>query len=154
MTEQTKVKHCQNLARGRCFEELLRATEIAARKAACPNMCRILKKLRNGQENWATEAIEALRTESSRNKPSAESSLMLKTRLGLSKNKYTGITSFMRRELHQKTFDPWADMVAHRKSILPNFSQPNYDKGYLSSSVSVRELLAYDISRITQRNKK
>lgn len=150
LSEKTKVKYCQKLARGRCVEELVRAAESAARKAGCLGMASVLKNLRKGQEYWARETLNAVKADAVVNQPSPETSLILKTRLGLTKRKYSGITTFMRKKLKQKAFVPWADMITHRNNVIPKFSPPHQDEGYLSASVSVRELLSNDVKRIME----
>lgn len=41
-------------------------------------------------------------------------------------------------------------MIDFRTSILPSFSAPNWQEGYLSCTVPVRELIEVDIKRVVQ----
>lgn len=90
LSKSTKNKQSQKLARENPLEKLLQSSEKVARKLKNPHTAKMLKLLRTGGEIWAKNALNSIERAEKNLKPTAESSLMLKTRLGLSKSKYQG----------------------------------------------------------------
>lgn len=115
-----------------------------------PYLAKMLKQLRIDGESFASQALKSTIHAAESSLPSEEASLMLKTRLGLSRSKYEGIARFAKNELGVKLLQPWKKMTAFRSKILPPFSPPNWDKGYLSSSVKLRDIVKCDVSRILE----
>lgn len=149
LTERTKKKYSNLVARKHSLEELLLAAETAAYKKGSHATKKILKLLRNGGEKWAKEAASHSLSKTSTSHTSIERSLMLKTRLSLSKNKYNGISKFLRQDMGQKLAS-WKEIMAFRNTILPAFPSPNDNKGYLSVTVPVREMVTKDLERILE----
>lgn len=149
LREVTKKKYACGLAHKHSLEELLLAAEAAAYQDGIHATKKILKLLRNGGEKWAKDVVRNLASQKPTSRPSMEQSLMLKTRLSLSKNKYRGVARFLRQEMGQKLVS-WENMIKHRNEIIPKFPKPNETKGYLAVTVSVRDLVMKDVERILE----
>ena len=148
LKERSRETYARKLSQEHSLEELLRATESAAYKNGDSATKRVLKMLRSGGEAWVKAALEKLSDPEVR-QPSIEDCLMMKTRLGLTKNKYRGISSFVKRGMGQK-LAPWKDVMTFRNDIIPRFAEPNENAGYLSVKISIRDLITNDIERIME----
>lgn len=138
------------MARTEPLEKLLRSAEKAARKNSNPAMAKILLMLRKRGEGWASENLLLSHKSEKLKQPSLESSLMLKTRLGLSKRKYTGIEKFANHVHGAKLLQPWGAIMEHRNLVIPKHSPPNWDSGYLSTYVTLREMVTCDMTRVLE----
>lgn len=150
LSERSKDERSRVLARAEPLEKLLRSAEKAARKNANPAIAKVLLLLRKKGEGWAAETMLLSQQAQMREQLSNESSLMLKTRLGLSKRRYTGIEKFAKQVHGIKLLQPWASMVEYRNQIIPRHSSPTCDNGYLSIKVTLRDMVTCDVTRILE----
>lgn len=150
LAESTKKRKCHEMANEQPFEMLIRSAETAARNCGSLGVAKVLKGLREGGEDWAKAALNALDKYVPESNPSAEFSLLIKTTFGLSKRKYEGIAKSVKDNLGTKVLQPWSKIVELRNTIIPAFSAPNWDKGYLSSQVTVRDLVVTDVGRLLE----
>ena len=98
LSESVKDRRSRPLAK-EPLEKLLRAAEKVAHHNSSPATAKLLKYLRNKGEPWASKTLQDLKQLEKLNEPSTEMSLMLKTRLSLSKSKYRATAEFSKNVL-------------------------------------------------------
>ncbi|XP_062550922.1 uncharacterized protein LOC134215829 [Armigeres subalbatus] len=148
LSENSQHRRCRLQINDDPLEQLIWSAEKAARQSCLPALSKLLALLRKGQESSANEILQAFENRSIQSESSTEASLLLKTRLGLSKRKYEAIAAFSKQHLGVKLLQPWVKIIECRNAIIPPISKPNWDSGYLSSSVTVRNLVRFDVVRI------
>lgn len=146
-TEKTKDKYSQYLARNEPLDKLLRAAAKAARKNSNKYLAEILKRLREGREEFAADLVQLVEGRKIYSS-SEEDSLIFKQKLRLSKREYVSVIDHTKKHQGFKLLVPWSCMVNFRNNIIPPFSAPNWSKGYLSTWVTLRDLVRSDIARL------
>lgn len=99
MTRFSKYRRSIGLFKEQGLDNLLYSAKIAAIKAANPATAQILQHLLSGGEVWAKETIESVDSVRGTSLCSEESSLAIKSKLGLSKTKYGELSRFTKKHL-------------------------------------------------------
>lgn len=123
---------------------------LSARKNKCPATAKLIRKVLERGEEWAQNSISIIENYKETSAPSAEKCLVLKTSLGLSRSKYEGLAKFTKEHFGLKLLQPWKSVAQYCDTIIPPFSTPNWDQGYLSSRCTVRDLATCDVTRISE----
>lgn len=110
-------------------------------------MAKMLRKLRIRGEEWACKALKKARQEKLV-KPTAEKSLRLKTRLGLTQRKYASIRKYSKSIYGRNCLVPWEEAMQHRDAIIPAYDPPIWDNGVLTCRVALRDMVVNIIERL------
>lgn len=148
LSESVKSKRSKVLADTEPLEKLLRAAEKKCHHGQSPCMAKILKRLRIDGEEWASRAWKLFEKRGKLNKPTAEKSLHVKTRLGLTYKKYNGIRKYTKSVCGENALVPWVDAMQHRDAIIPKFAPPVWENGVLICRVTLRDMVSNIISRL------
>ena len=150
LTDRTKDEYCRISSKNESLEKTLRCAEKLARNKSFSAMAKVLSHLTTAGEKWAIETLKAIEIKEKFEKPCVESSLMLKTRLNLSKRMYIDIASFMKDAFGIKIL-PWSEVMEHRNQIIPNLPLPTFiEEDNLHLSIPLRDLLTNSITRILE----
>lgn len=150
LSESVKDKRSRFFFSKEPLDKLLRSAEKAAHHNSSPAIAKLLYYLRTQGEEWASEQLKLSKRSEKLHEPSVEDSLILKTRLSLSKSKYQGVEKFVRQEYGIKALQPWQNVMEHRNNILPIISPVSGDNGYLSVHVNLRDMVFKDVSRMLE----
>lgn len=147
LSESEKHKRSKKLGDSEPLEKLLRAAENVCKHNSSPGMVKVLRHLRMTGEAFAKKA---LKRSSKRNlsKATAERSLYVKTRLGLTCRAYTGIRKHAKTISDEEVLVPWKDAMKYRDEIIPSFDTPTWKDGVLCCSVTLREMVTNIIGRL------
>lgn len=149
LAERTKSEQSRILAKQQPLEKLLRSAEKAARRSSLPKTAKVLRSILNGSEVAASKMLGSCKPKNIQ-KASEDASLMIKTRLGLSKRKYQRFEKFTKQVYGAKLLQPWAKIIEHRNTIIPKISNPSWEDGVLSAHVSLRDMVVNDVVRILE----
>lgn len=108
LSERTKSERSRLLTKTEPLEKLLRSAEKAARRSSLPNTVKILHSLIVGREAAASKLLKASHHSEM---ASIDDSLLLKTRLALSKRKYQKVEKFTKQVYGTKLLQPWAKVI-------------------------------------------
>lgn len=148
LKDATKDKKSRELAE-EPLDKLLRAAEKVASHSISPGKSKLLELIRKNDDSWATQTLKDITIAKNLQQPAAvEDCLFLKTRQGLSKRKYQGIAKFLREKMGSKVLQPWKVIMEYRNNIIPAISTPNWSEGYLSVSVTLRDMVTANVSRM------
>lgn len=111
-------------------------------------MAKVLHKLRINGEAWACNVWKQKTTQGKFNKPTAEKSLHVKTRLRLSQRTYNGIRKYAKTVCGENVLVPWMEAMQHRDAIIPEIAPPVWENEVLICQVSLRDMVSNIISRI------
>lgn len=148
LSENTKDKYSRTLAQNETLESLLRSAEKAAHRDSLTNVAKVLNSLRTCGETYANSIINS--PGKLKRKACVESSLLLKTRVGLSKRKYQALEKFTRRVYGVKLLLSWSKIMEHRNKITPKISCPTKIDGVLTSHVTLHDMVVNDVTRMLE----
>lgn len=148
LSESTKNKYSRVLAKKEPLDNLLRSAEKLAHRRSMTNVAKVLNGLRSSGEIYAKKLLK--NAGKMKLKASVEASLLLKTRVGLSKRKYEAIEKFSQQMYGVKLLSPWPKIMEHRNKITPTVSRPEKIDGALSIKVALRDMVVSDVSRILE----
>lgn len=150
MSKKGQASRCRLLSQKEPLDLLLKSARASSKKNKCPATAELIKLILEGGEEWAHDSLTKIKKYKETPVPSEEKCLILKTSLGLSRSKYEGLAKFTKTHLGLKLLQPWRNVSQYCDTIIPPFSTPNYDKGYLSSQCSIRDLVTCDMYRISE----
>lgn len=148
LSESTKDKYSKLLAKKEPLENLLRSAEKLAHRGSFTNVAKILHGLRISGEIYAKSILK--NTGKPKRKTSVEASLLLKTRVGLSRRKYVAVEKFAKRMYGVKLLSTWPKIMEHRNKVTPKITRPTKVDGALSIKVTLRDMVSSDVARILE----
>lgn len=111
-------------------------------------MAKVLQKLRTSGEEWASKLLKQHASEEKLAKPSAETSLLIKTRLGLTRRRYNGFRKHTKSVVGKNALVPWIEAMQHRDAIIPKMSVPVWENDILVCRVTLRDMVSNIITRL------
>lgn len=150
LTKKGKTTRCRVLSQKEPLDLLLKSAMLSAKKNKFPSIAKMINHILKGGEEWAQQSIAKIQNYKETSVPSEEKCLTLKTSLGLSRSKYEGLARFTKAHFDTKLLLPWKTVSQYCESIIPPFSSPNWDQGYLSSRCTIRDLVTCDVTRISE----